>query len=154
MSEDVLSVIPADPHWQPEPSAADRAVALVTALTGGLAADSDVEIDVDWYDRPVVVDGAQNLERIGCPHCRGTIGLAWWADLIEEHQDGFPTLTAVVPCCGATTSLDGLDFDWPCGFARFEIAVWNPETARLSDQELTAVATALGHPVRQIRARV
>lgn len=38
MSDDVLSVVPTDPYWQPEPSAADRAGTLVTALTGGQAA--------------------------------------------------------------------------------------------------------------------
>ncbi|MFF4273039.1 hypothetical protein [Streptomyces sp. NPDC001536] len=119
MSDNVLSVIPTDPHWQPERPAADRAVALVTALTGGLAVDTDVEIDVDWYDEPAVVDSGQNLSRIGCPHCRGSI-----------------------------------DLDWPCGFARFEIAAWNPERNPLTDEELAAVATALGHPVRQICAHI
>jgi hypothetical protein len=154
MSDDVLSVIPTDPHWQPERPAADRATALVTALTGGLGADTDVEIDVDWYDVPSVVDSAQNLGRIGCPHCRGAIDLAWWRDLVEEYEDGFPDLSVTVPCCGATTSLDTLDFDRPCGFARFEIAAWNPELSWLTEDQLTAVGQALGHPVRQIRAHI
>jgi hypothetical protein len=154
MSDDVLSVIPTDPHWQPEPPAADRATALVTALTGGLAVDTDVEIDVDWYDAPAVVDSGGNLTRIGCPHCRGPIDLDWWADLVEDHQDGFPTLSVDLPCCDATASLDTLDFDWPCGFARFEVAAWNPERGRLTDEELAAVAKALGHPVRQICAHI
>lgn len=154
MSDNVLSVIPTDPHWQPERPAAARATALVTALTGGLAVDTVVEIDVDWYDVPAVVDSGQNLTRIGCPHCRGWIDLDWWADLVEDHQDGFPTLSVHVPCCDTTTSLDRLDFDWPCGFARFEIAAWNPELGRLTDEELAAVGKALGHPVRQICAHI
>ncbi|MEU6377651.1 hypothetical protein [Streptomyces sp. NPDC046909] len=154
MSEDVLSVIPTDPYWQPEEAAALRAQALVTELTGGLAPDTSVEIDVDWYELPSVVDSAQNLERIACPRCRGRIDLEWWADLIEDNVDGFTTLDATAPCCGAAVSLDQLDFDWPCGFARFEIAVWNPELDRLADEELAAVAKALGHPVRQIRAHI
>lgn len=154
MSDDVLSVIPTDPHWQPERFAADRATALVTALTGGLGADTDVEIDVDWYDAPSVVDSAQNLARIGCSHCRGAIDREWWRDLVEEHEEGFPDLSAEVPCCGATTSLDTLDFDWPCGFARFEIAVWNPELLWLTEEQLSAVGRELGHPVRQIRAHI
>ncbi|XUL90522.1 hypothetical protein ACQ86D_31050 [Streptomyces galilaeus] len=59
------------------------------------------------------------------------------------------------PCCSAATSLDALDYDWPCGFARFEIAVWNPgRLIRFGDDELSAVAEALGHPVRQIRAHI
>ncbi|MBV6697387.1 hypothetical protein [Kitasatospora aureofaciens] len=34
MSDDVLSVIPTDPSWQPAPAAAERAVALVAELLG------------------------------------------------------------------------------------------------------------------------
>jgi hypothetical protein len=60
----------------------------------------------------------------------------------------------VVPCCGVATSQDALDYDWPCGFARFEIAVWNPERASFSDEELTAIGNTLGHPVRHIRAHI
>ncbi|WP_181387329.1 hypothetical protein [Streptomyces sp. Act143] len=59
-----------------------------------------------------------------------------------------------VPCCGAATTLDRLDYDWPCGFARFEIAVRNPETGGLSEEQLASVAQALGHPVRQIQAHI
>ncbi|MFF2511501.1 hypothetical protein [Streptomyces sp. NPDC058086] len=44
--------------------------------------------------------------------------------------------------------------DWPCGFARFEIAVWNPARLWFSDEELTVLGDALGHPVRQIRAHI
>ncbi|MFW6692168.1 hypothetical protein [Streptomyces sp. MAR4 CNX-425] len=45
MSDDVLSVIPTDPRWQP------------------------AEIDVTWHDTLTVVDCGQNLQKIGCPHC-------------------------------------------------------------------------------------
>ncbi|MGW3816932.1 hypothetical protein [Streptomyces sp. NPDC005046] len=40
------------------------------------------------------------------------------------------------------------------GFARFEIAIWNPGRAWFSDEELTAIGDALGHPERQIRAYI
>ncbi|MFF5257644.1 hypothetical protein ACFY4C_01765 [Actinomadura viridis] len=155
MSDDVLSVIPTDPYWQPDQAAADRATALVTALSPGLPDGVDVEIDVGWYGEPAAVPCGQNLERIGCPHCGASIGLRLWEDLLEVHGDGgFPTLAVQVPCCRAETSLDALDYDWPCGFARFEIAVWNPERTSFNDDELALLATALGHPVRQIQAHI
>ncbi|MFF3420587.1 hypothetical protein ACFYW9_38905 [Streptomyces sp. NPDC002698] len=47
-----------------------------------------------------------------------------------------------------------LDYDWPCGFARFEIAVRNPERLWFSEDELTALGDRLGHPVKQIRAHI
>ncbi|MGW4890880.1 hypothetical protein ACWEQL_01220 [Kitasatospora sp. NPDC004240] len=155
MSDDVLSVIPTDPRWQPDRAVADRVVALVAELvpedTGGV----EPEIEVGWHDAVTVVDCGDNLERIGCPLCGASIDTGWWADLVEEHcEDGFATLDVTAPCCGGATTLDALDFAWPCGFARFEIAVWNPERPWFDDEDLAALAEALGHPVRQIRAHI
>ncbi|MFF2526591.1 hypothetical protein [Streptomyces liangshanensis] len=87
--------------------------------------------------------------------CRAIIGTEWWADLLEAHcDDGFATLAIEVPCCGGSTTLDALEYDWPCGFARFEIAVRNPDRLWFGDAELTALADRLGHPVKQVRARI
>lgn len=154
MSDDVLSAIPTAPHWQPE-QAPERAASIVEELAPGLPNGIDVEIDITWHDALTVVDCGQNLQKIGCPQCGASIDTDWWADQLEAHyDDGFATLAVVVPCCGAATSLDALVYDWSCGFARFEIAVWNPERAWFSDEELTANADALGHPVMQIRAHI
>lgn len=155
MSDDVLSVIPTDPYWQPDQDAGTRAAAIVAELACGTPDDLDVEIDVTWHDGLTVVDCGENLERIGCPHCGASIDTEWWADLLEAHcEDGFATLAIEVPCCGAGSSLDALDYDWPCGFARFEIAIWNPDRNWFTDEELTRLAEVLGHPVRQIRAHL
>ncbi|GAA1233585.1 hypothetical protein GCM10009665_24870 [Kitasatospora nipponensis] len=155
MSDDVLSVIPTDPHWQPDQDAGNQAAAIVAELACGMPDGVDVEIDVTWHDGLTVVDCGENLERIGCPHCGGSIDTEWWADLLEAHcEDGFATLAIEAPCCGAESSLDALDYDWPCGFARFEIAVWNPDRGWFTDEELTRLADVLGHPVRQVRAHL
>ncbi|KUJ33515.1 hypothetical protein ADL25_45025 [Streptomyces sp. NRRL F-5122] len=155
MSDDVLSVIPTDPRWQPEQAAAERAASIVEDLAPGRPGGVDVEIDTTWLGTLTVVGCGRNLQKIGCPHCGASIDTEWWAGLLEAHwEDGFPTLDVVVPCCGAATSLDALEYDWPCGFARFEISIWNPEREWFSDEELITIGTALGHPVRQVRARI
>ncbi|MFE7332898.1 hypothetical protein [Streptomyces sp. NPDC057565] len=155
MSDDVLSIIPSDPRWQPDHDAVDRVIALVEELTPGAADGVDVEIDVTWHDVVTVVDCGGNLENIGCPLCQASIDTEWWGDLLEAHcEDGFATLATEVPCCGGSTTLDALEYDWPCGFARFEIAIWNPERLWFSEEELTALADRLGHPVKQIRAHI
>ncbi|WP_193789276.1 hypothetical protein [Streptantibioticus cattleyicolor] len=59
-----------------------------------------------------------------------------------------------VPCCGSAATLDALHYQWPLGFARFQIAVTNPERIWFTEEELAAVAHQLGHPVRQIRAHI
>ncbi|MFJ4320881.1 hypothetical protein ACIP46_37225 [Streptomyces lavendulae] len=155
MSDDVLSIIPSDPQWQPDPAAVDRAVSLLEELAPGAADGVDVEIDVTWHDVVTVVDCGGSLEGIGCPLCQGSIDTEWWGDLIEAHcEDGFATLATEVPCCGGATALDALEYDWPCGFARFEIAIWNPGRLWFSEEELTEPAERLGHPVKQIRAHI
>ncbi|WP_053678977.1 hypothetical protein [Streptomyces sp. XY66] len=155
MSDDVLSIIPTDAGWQPGRAAADRAFVMVERLTPGVVDGVDVEIDMTWHDAVTAVDRGDNLERVGCPLCRASIDTEWWGDLLEAHcDDGFATLATRTPCCGGATTLNALDYDWPCGFARFEIAVWNPERLWFDDAELAAVAEALGHAVRQVRARV
>lgn len=155
MSDDVLSIIPTDPYWQPDQDAADHAAALAADLSPGVPDDADVEIDVTWHETLAVVDCGANLEKIGCPLCGASIDTAWWGELLEAHcDDGFTTLEIQVPCCGGQTSLDALDYDWPCGFARFEIAIWNPARVWFDDDELAAVANVLGHPVRQVRAHI
>jgi hypothetical protein len=155
MSDNVLSIIPTDPWWQPERTSGERAAALVSELATGLPDDVEAETDTTWHDALTVVDCGSNLERISCPHCRASIDTEWWADLLEDHdEDGFATPAADVPCCGTATSLDVLEYDWPCGFARFEIAVWNPERDRFTAEELARIGAVLGHPVRQIRAHI
>lgn len=152
MSDDVLSVIPTDPWWQPEAGAAERAVAFVERLMGD---SGDVDVETTWYDAVAFIDCGSNLERVGCPLCRAAIDREWWSDLVEAHcEDGFATLAVEAPCCGGATTLDALDYQWPCGFARFEIAVWNPEQPWFGEEELAAVAERLGHPVEQVRAHI
>ncbi|MEU2783173.1 MULTISPECIES: hypothetical protein [unclassified Streptomyces] len=155
MSDDVLSVIPTDPQWQPDRTAGERAAALAAGMAPGLPDGVEVEVEATWHDTLMPIDCGGNLERIDCPHCRASIDTEWYADLLEAHAEvGFPTLAVTVPCCGAATTLDVLTYDWPCGFARFEIAIWNPARIWFDDEELAALAAALGHPVTQIRAHI
>ncbi len=155
MSDDILSVIPSAPTWQPDRAVGDRAAAIVEELAPGVPDGVEVEIEVTWYDSITAVPCGENLEKIGCPHCGASIDTEWWTDLVDTHaEDGFASLAVEVPCCGAATSLDALEYDWPCGFARFEIAVWNPERSWFSEEELDAIGAALGHPVRQVRAHI
>ncbi|MFE5191865.1 hypothetical protein [Streptomyces sp. NPDC056628] len=155
MSDDVLSVIPTDPQWQPDQAAGERAAALAAGMAPGLPDGVASGIDVTWHDALTAIDCGGNLEPIGCPHCRASIDTEWYADLLEEHAgEGFPTLAVTVPCCGAATALDVLTYDWPCGFARFEIAFWNPARDWFDEDDLATFAAALGHPVKQVRAHI
>ena len=102
MSDNILSVIPTDPHWQPSPESAERATAIAQQLSF-----VTVEIDMRWYDNVSLVEAGANLERIGCPVCGASIDVEWWADLMQERfVEGFNDLSATVPCCGASMPLN------------------------------------------------
>ena len=65
MSENILSVIPTDPRWQPGREEGDRARALMARL----AAETDrprLEPKAEWRDTITVADCGANLERIIC----------------------------------------------------------------------------------------
>lgn len=56
-----------------------------------------------------------------------------------------------VPCCNQAIPLDALRYDWPVGFARFEVCAMNParrDKYELDTTELTRVAGLLGHPAQ------
>ncbi|MGV9279094.1 hypothetical protein [Streptomyces sp. NPDC003730] len=152
MSDDYLTVIPTDPWWQPAKEAADRAAAVVA----GLLPDRDwtVAPEVKWHRTARFVVCGTNLERILCPRCGtdlyATAGEWFGRAVTDRYDEGFATLLTTPPCCGAETSLNDLVYDWPCGFARFEIEVLYPERGWLGEEEVARVAEALGHPVRQI----
>ena len=50
MSDDYLRLVPADPHWQPEPEAAAAVVAYVASLLCGPGAAVE-EVKQTLYDR-------------------------------------------------------------------------------------------------------
>ena len=151
MSDNVLSVIPTDPRWQPGQAEAEHA----RDLTARLTPERADQIEVMWHEAISVIDCGDNLQTIACPHCGGDIDTEWWADLLEERcEEGFDDLSAVVPCCDRRTDLNSLNYDWQCGFARFEIAIWNPQRDWFTDPEAAMIAEALGHPIRQVMAHV
>ena len=158
MSDTILSVIPTDPRWQPDPTRAEHARSVVAGLLPlercGLGFD---EIKVTWHAQVAAVDCGENIQRISCPHCAAEIDIRWWSDLLEERVcsgENFDDLSATLPCCRVSASLTDLDYDWPCGFARFEIEIWNPDRDWFTGDELASIAQAIGHPVRQIMAHI
>ncbi|MFC7550997.1 hypothetical protein [Plantactinospora sp. GCM10030261] len=80
--------------------------------------------------------------------------MEWFHDLIEENGESFDSLDVTVPCCRGIVGLDALRYDWPVGFAQFEVSAMSPTRAKyeLDERELGDVAGLLGHPVAQILA--
>jgi hypothetical protein len=153
VSDDYIRLIPTDPVWQPTPQNAAAAVAYVTGLFAE-PGDDVWAIEARFYDRPTVIDAGMYLERITCPRCHADIALSWFGDFVRRSGMSFDRLDAQVPCCEAVISVNGLRFEEPMGFARFEVSVMNGTRAKneLDSEELAQVASVLGRPVKQILA--
>lgn len=113
------------------------------------------EIRMHRYDGLTFIDCGGNLESIACPVCRARLDTAWWSNAMsdaEDEQGLFGDLSVVLPCCGASSSLDQLAYNLECGFAQTEFDVTDARDD-ISDDVLSEVGRLLGHPVRVIHAR-
>ncbi|MFG3702186.1 hypothetical protein ACGF5C_30465 [Micromonospora sp. NPDC047620] len=154
MSDSYIRLIPTNPDWQPTHEAAAAAVAYVASLFSG-ADDAVEEVEYEFYDRMTLIDAGENTSQIKCSRCGRDIGLDWLGDLVMGNGgSSFDHLDVTAPCCGAVVPLNSLHYDWPIGFARFEVSAMNPTRAQyeLDAEELARVADLVGHPVAQILA--
>jgi hypothetical protein len=141
MSDDYLYFVPTDPRFVPDPTAAQRAVTLLTQR----APRAD-EIGVERSDGVRLFDAGANFDKIHCPSCRREIELEWWHGCMDRDADGedFRLVSYPVPCCGALHSLDQLVYDWPQAFGRFALVAMNADLGTVDETLKAEVETALG----------
>jgi hypothetical protein len=159
MSDDVLKLIPKDPEFVPTQAAQ---VAAISALEKLLPEGEMCEAEV--YDTLTFIDQGENLEAVVCPSCgrRTAIdfgsdedpGQAWWYQLSDELEDNDPsTMTTEMPNCEHRIKVVEIGFEWPAGFARFELSIYNPNTTEnLNNSELRKLEEILSCELLQVRA--
>lgn len=153
VSDNYLRLIPTAPTWEPDAEAATVATEYVAGLFAG-PGDSAGEVTHEFYGKVAVIDSGVNTDSAKCTRCGDPIDLAWVFEVIEQRADDLSHLDAVLPCCGERSSLNDLEYDWPMGFASFEICVLNGarDPYELQRGELERLGSLLGHPVRQVLA--
>src|SRR5262249_43389135 len=142
MSDTYLKIIPKNVDFIPEQSKHRLAVDILRAL---VPEGEDAEVRV--YDRVQFIDQGENLEAVICPLCEARSNIdylseddpvrAWWDEAIikADLNAGKATFklddrcTLDMPCCRGRTLFTSLRFDWPAGFARFELFMLNPDIA-------------------------
>lgn len=145
MSDDWIRVVPADPTHVPT---AGREQALRSALHDLIPSAEDVGVQV--AEDVTFIDAGANQDMVRCPDCGVDLDDDWWAAALSKSyaESGFADRSVVVPCCGALSDLNELDYgEWPIAFARWWIDCRNPGTGRLSPAQNRMLADALGHPV-------
>ena len=124
VSDWYIRLIPSDKRWQPSPEAAASAVAYVAGLFT-CPLDHVEDVTHEFYDDVTLIDAGENTTQVTCTYCGNDI-CEWFFDLTEEHRDSIGDPVVTVPCCGKAAPLDSLRYDWPVGFARFEVCAMNP----------------------------
>lgn len=111
-----------------------------------------VPVEAGWYDQVRFIDCGENFEEVRCPHC-GALLLEGWQDSMDAAFESlFQDLRVTLPCCDRPGSLADLEYDWPQGFASFELRA-SDATDFLRPEALSEVEAALGTPLRQVLAR-
>jgi hypothetical protein len=151
MGDHWLILIPTDPEWVPDADQAAKAREVIDQLTP----DRDGKIETYAPGRVVFVHCGENFETISCPACGATLDIRWWhtgMDAVYDSRTGsLGALDVITPCCGAATTLNDLDYNFPQGFASWWIQVHYANRLWLDDAERARVESALSHPLREIR---
>lgn len=149
MSDHWIGFLPQDPRTQPTREAADKAHRLLRSF---MPDDDDVSVEF-WTDTQFVHPGA-NWSGVRCSSCGEGVE-DWWGDTVGAvSEQSFTDLAVTTPCCGATTSLNLLDYVWPAGFARFVIEAMNPGAADTTAKQDAQLERCLRMPLRKILAHL
>jgi uncharacterized protein YbaR (Trm112 family) len=158
MSDDYLKIIPASPDHVPPKRTHKQAMTLLESFF-----PEGEEFQAEIYDTIEFIDQGENIEAVICPTCKNRLEMhhftegdpivAWWYDLAESMEDiDVTSVTTKMPCCGQVARLMDIEFDWPAGFARFELNVMNPNVSdNLTQTQLQELEEILGCPLKQVR---
>lgn len=148
MSDYIMKIIPADFTYSVTGEQAKRTLSFLRAMVKAN------DITFLSSETPVFVDCGSNLEMIVCPCCGEQLDFGWWGEAMNiAGKEEFKNLSITMPCCGEKSTLNDLDYEFPCGFACAEFDILNPSTD-FDSQILSEVEELVGCPVRVIRAHV
>lgn len=121
MSDQIIKIIPANPFAKIPNSVLLQGKDYIQEH---VICDS---VDIKTSECSIFVDCGSNLQCITCPKCGKVISFEWWGDAMgRANECSFQTLDVALPCCGETTSLNDLIYDFKCGFALCLIEILNP----------------------------
>jgi hypothetical protein len=147
MSDAILRLISVDPFFVP---AADRCQAARDQLAAFYSGKVEISAKVSPHIR--FIDPGDNLSRVSCPNCKATLNREWWQAAMENaYHSNFVDMAIQLPCCGMSSTLNDLQYEWPAGFARFVLEARNPGSSPPQD-ELDSLSQVLGCPLRAIWA--
>jgi hypothetical protein len=148
MSDSMLRFIPRQPAYAPP---LERRQAAVSRLRDAFS-DAD-DVSARETEEVTFIDAGGNFESVFCPLCNKKLEQEWWLEAMDRaFSTAFEDLAVKLPCCGGSTTLNDLRYEWPQGFARFVLEVANPGVNTISDALVAEVGTIIGCDVRVVWA--
>jgi len=147
VSEHYICFVPTDPRFIPTGAAQAAGVALLRAAWPRIR-----EITPETEDDVVFRDCGENFESVRCPHCDATLDIDEWQDLMDadsSDEGGFRLESVPMPCCGRSSTLNELKYEWPQAFSRFAVVTADPG-GKVADDLLAKLESVLGCRLRVI----
>ncbi|MDJ0640193.1 MAG: hypothetical protein QNJ20_15295 [Paracoccaceae bacterium] len=107
----------------------------------------------DFGERLQFIDCGENHQSIHCPACDTVAEQTWWHQRMDHAWDrdhGFHICDFTMPCCGATTRLDKLDYRPAQGFAHWFVSARDPGREALTADEIARLEAVADLPLRII----
>lgn len=148
MSDYIIKIIPRDVQTH---LTSQKVKNILDCLKSEIESDS---IFVKIYETPQFIDSGNNLEKITCPLCGEKIHFDWWNKAMDEaYEDCFLSLSIVLPCCHHKSTLNDLEYDFPCGFAGIEFDILNP-LKELNEELHLYIQSLFEEPIRIIHTHI
>ena len=148
MSDNWIIFVPDKPDWVPN----DVIIGQLVSLAEAEFPDAD-EVKAETHDRVMFIDPGSNFETISCPHCQSEI-MDWWQNEMEKFEERDELVVQTLPCCGASSSLNDLNYDWPSAFGRFQLDVMNPNVSDAPKAVVEALETIAAVVFRVVRTHI
>ncbi|REK18366.1 MAG: hypothetical protein DWQ37_04435 [Planctomycetota bacterium] len=109
-----------------------------------LFAPDSQETSINFYDSIRFIHPSANWSGVRCPICHAD-AQEWWSEVVNSaYPSGvFSDLNVIAPCCGATVSLNAMEYLWPAAFGSFMLDAMNPNIPNLSDEQLHQLESCL-----------
>jgi hypothetical protein len=147
MSTYYYLLIPNAPDYVPDAAAGERALERFASFlpeAEEVTAEEGEDVEFVW--------AGENFETVSCPACGTVLENDWWIRAVDAAYGGsrFADLRVTTPCCGASTSLNDLQYYFPQGFARFVLSALEPHITDLEDWQVRELEEIVGCKLRKI----
>ena len=144
MSDSIIKIIPRNHNISISKTAIEKAKNYLSEQFG---ADKVV---LKEYKYLSFIDCGSNLEEITCPSCGKIIPFDLWGKQMSiSKETAFTDLTINTPCCNTATRLDKLNYNYDCGFSKFEIDLINC-CKKLSDNVIAEIEKIFSNAIKII----